>query len=69
MQGVVAGWQEEDGRSGPSPDLSSSIKKTLWVGWTVNSTEWGTIKKWLPVSHQGWRACIAPAVFRSPAAW
>ena len=75
-----------------SPDSPSSIKKTQWVGWTVNTTEWGPIKKWLPeacnadflqaqethlpkdalaaeeswMRLQGWRACIAPALFRSP---
>ena len=36
----------------PFPDsLSSglaSTKKTRWIGWTVDSTEWGPIKKWLP---------------------
>ena len=36
--------------AGPSPDPSSSnlIKKSRWVGWSVNSTVWGPIKKWLP---------------------
>ena len=36
----------------PEPDRRetdlSSTKKIQWVGWTVNSTEWGPIKKWLP---------------------
>ena len=27
-------------QDGPSPDLSSFIKKTPWIGWTVNSIEW-----------------------------
>ena len=70
----------------------SSTKKTQWVGWNVNSTGWGPIKKWLPeacdadflvaqethlpkdalvaeeswMRLQGWRACIAPALFRLP---
>ena len=70
----------------------SSIKKTQWIDWTVNSTEWCPIKKWLPeacnadfllaqethlpknalaaeeswMRLQGWRAGVAPVVFRSP---
>ena len=28
--------------------LIQSVKKTQWVGWYVNSTEWGSNKKWLP---------------------
>ena len=91
---VAAGDQEADRRTVQALTRSSSnlIKKTRWVGWTVNSTEWGSIKKWLPeacnadfllaqetylpkdapvaeeawMRSQGWRACIAPALFRSP---
>ena len=39
-----------------SSDLSST-KKTQWVGWTVNSTEWRPFKKWLP------EACKADFLF------
>ena len=73
-------------QDGPCPDSLSSIKKTQWVGWTVNSTERGpeacnadfllgqethlpkdalaAEESWM--RFQGWRACLAPALFRSP---
>ena len=45
------GWQD-----GPSPDsLSTSLsstKKTQWVGWTVNSTEWELHQEMAPRSVQ-----------------
>ena len=83
------GMQDRPDPDGLSSDLSST-KKTQWVGWTVNTTEWRPIKKWLPEAckadflfaqethlpkdalaaeeswMQGWRACIASALFRSP---
>ena len=67
-QGCCSWRPRGTSQDGPSPDLSSSIKKTQWVGWTVNSTEWRSIKKWLPEAcdadfllaqetHQGRSGC------------
>ena len=42
-------WRPRGGlQDGPRPDPSSSTKKTQWVGWTVNSTECGPMRKRLP---------------------
>ena len=43
---------------GPNPDLSSARtpKKTQRVGWSVDITSWGSIKKWLP------EACNADSI-------
>ena len=62
------GMQDRPDLDRLSSDLSST-KKTQWVGWTVNSTEWGPFKDALATEEswmrlQGWQACIAPAFAR-----